>query len=161
MKVVRLSVGMLGLAALCAALWLWHAGEQTKAWPSVVGHADSAYVASLGSGPIDTVNVAPVNLPVVTYFYQVDGQRHTGTRLAIWDLPYKTLGGGRAALERVTADPMQVFYDPNKPSESVLIVGPPVGAITQFSVAALALLALAIFLPAFSRWFLKVGLLGS
>jgi hypothetical protein len=133
MKVVRLSMGILGLAALSVAIWLWHAGEQTKVWPSVIGHADSAYVASLGSGPIDAVNVAPANIPVVTYSYQVDGQLHTGSRLAIWDLPYKNLGSGSAALEMLTADPMQVFYDPSRPRNSVLIVGPPIGAITQFS----------------------------
>lgn len=94
-------------------------GLRAKAWPSVEGTLKRVEIVERGS-QFD-LNDA-VSFPAVRYSYEVAGKRYSGDRLSFG------LGGGnlasRWAIRGLSVGAsVRVFYDPAKPSQSVLRPG--------------------------------------
>ena len=86
---------------------------EASTWPSALGTVTSSTVERRSSG--DGYSY----YPVVDYIYQVIGQSYQGNRI----MPGPEVGGSGAQniVARYPAGAqVMVYYDPNKPSESVL-----------------------------------------
>jgi len=111
------------LAIACGVLVLWgftdfRASLATKDWPSVTGEVLSSSVERVGRPGSKT------RAPRVTYAYTVDGVRYEGDRLSFRSYSSRRVSNNRAGVIASRYDegaPVEVHYDPDRPSEAVLI----------------------------------------
>lgn len=112
-------------AGLYAAVWRGAAviveAAEVADWPTVTGVVVSSYSVRSNSG---TSTSHSWNV-VVSYRYEVDGEQHHGDR---WTAAGPRRARGEAHANELRAqymadDPIEVRYDPDDPSRSVLTEG--------------------------------------
>ena len=104
----------IGGAAVVSALVDLRSGKRTAAWPQVKGKVLTACVVESHSESGTSYSAS------VKYEYAVDGIRHTSDRIKFgWESADEQSAKGTA--ERYPAgSPVTVYYEPQKPSLSVL-----------------------------------------
>jgi len=118
-----------GVGAMCVGLWFLTWGALSKGWPSTPGRIFSSHIAS--SHDKTTYSAA------VTYEYYINAQRYFSDRVSFGD--YSSSGSGHAheVLSRYPADKIvTIYYNPLKPSMSVLEPGAGGGAFIPLGVGA-------------------------
>lgn len=120
-----------GVGAMCVGLWFLTWGALSKGWPSTPGRIFSSHIASFQDKDGTTYGAA------VTYEYFVNAQRYFSERVSFGD--YSSSGSGHAheVLSRYPADKIvTIYYNPLKPSMSVLEPGAGGGAFIPLVVGA-------------------------
>ena len=120
-----------GLFVGIVALWIlptvyrgFRDGPRSNAWPKVEGTVQDhkiVPVAGEGAG-------ARLGLKLI-YQYQVDGTSYSGSKIDVADTEVIFHGEvaqelqARGEQEFPRGNPIEIFYDPNNPSEAVLVTG--------------------------------------
>jgi Protein of unknown function (DUF3592) len=105
-----------GLLALWAARYVTREMRRVRGWPSTPG-------AILERGVGEPMSQARVFMPRVVYSYEVDGTSYTNDQVYV----IARTGNLKPVIERLVAglpDPVPVYYNPGKPSESHLLKNP-------------------------------------
>lgn len=106
------------------------AGERTKSWPVTDGTMQTceldAYMSTSthGTGSSRRTSTTEMFRPIVSYQYQVDGQKYSGHR--VWAVDYSSSDRDemQAVVDRYQpGTAVQVHYNPEKPAEAVLETG--------------------------------------
>ncbi|MFP4276087.1 MAG: DUF3592 domain-containing protein [Wenzhouxiangella sp.] len=111
----------MGVALLQDRVGLLLAGRDSSSWPTTMGTVTEATAR-----PLAGVQVGPAWRVRLAYAYQVDGSSFTGDRLRF----SRRLGGRtraqaeQALVSYVPGGPIEVHYDPEDPSRSVIVPGP-------------------------------------
>jgi hypothetical protein len=96
--------------------------QASASWPSVQGKALSAEVKTESHTDTRTHQRRTSFRPAVAYEYQVDGVRYQGGRVAFGDVSSSNSSEAQRILSQVVqADSVQVFYNPQAPTEAVLL----------------------------------------
>jgi hypothetical protein len=96
--------------------------QASASWPSVQGKALSAQVKTESRLDTRTHRQRTSFRPAVAYEYQVDGVRYQASRVAFGDLSNSNSSEAQRILgELVKADAVQVFYNPQDPTDAVLL----------------------------------------
>ena len=111
-------------------MWLgatqWMIAQNSKTWPSVTGTIVAAGFESSGSGT--TYN----RTAFVQYRYDVDGSSFSNDRIAYGPTPNFNVDGTvttrheeavKELANRSGGSDVEVYYNPEKPSDSVLLAG--------------------------------------
>jgi hypothetical protein len=96
--------------------------QASSGWPSVQGKALSAEVKTESHTDTRTHQRRTSFRPAVAYEYQVNGVSYRGSRVAFAD--FSNLGSSdaqRILSQVVQGDSVQVFYNPQDPTETVLL----------------------------------------
>ena len=95
-----------------------HKADNSMGWPKVTGQM--LKVNLWGTRNIDG-EMKPVDKLSVEYEYDVDGKRHSSTRVAFYTLVYPETV--QFAEKHPEQHEVEVFYSPKDPSEAVLLRG--------------------------------------
>ncbi len=145
------------LRSLTSAFFLLAAGLllyqhiETLQWESTLGTVERVVIAP-SSDPDDSRAPGERFRPEVTYRYDVDGEEFTGEELAVFDWIYRDQERASAYLDRFDIEQrnrVPVFYNPDEPSEAVLIRDLPVHRI-EVLLAFLVLIILPLAVVGFS-----------
>ena len=124
--------------------------RRAELWPSAQGRIVRSEMRALRrqhAGDATTVS----NLPDVEYVYTVDGVEHRGHRIGIGDIAASS-PEAEALLERYHVGRTgPVYYNPDKPDESVLERSPPARPAVVYGIAAGAMLVGLTVVVAFTR----------
>jgi hypothetical protein len=116
-----LSIGFLVVGAILLLIGLYQRKKvaASQAWPSTQGTIVDTRVRERAAG-VDDESSASYS-PVISYTFEVNGTTHTSDRHAFGRVSYATKG---QAERRIANYPkgsrVEVFYNPDKPAESVL-----------------------------------------
>lgn len=109
-----------GIASIYFGLRNLRLAQQSQCWPSVPGRIT---VSEVQSHKFDNGEEA-VDFPVVRYTYSVCGVKYEGARISYGDGDISNFGLA-AATEIVDCYPkcgeLSVYYNPDRPSDSVLV----------------------------------------
>lgn len=125
-----------GLAAaiLCHAVFYLFGSLGALGWPSVEGTITKSELAFTESSSNSSSTAAYAD---VLYTYEVDGQRYSGSDIdcEVWMASEDT---ARSQVSEYEKGPVQVYYDPDEPSEAVLAPGIPWRSLVLSVLIALA-----------------------
>src|SRR5574337_1111560 len=122
---------ILGAGAICVGIWLLLWGGLSYKWPSTTGRILSSHVASSSDNSGTTYSAA------VTYEYSVDAQRYLSDRVSFSSYSSSDSGHAQEICSRYPAGRIvTVYYNPHKPSMSVLEKGFGGGAYIMLGVGA-------------------------
>ena len=115
----KLGAGLVFIVVGAAFLWHllqeWRRARASRSWPSVSGIIREARISE------DTDSA----VPVVIYTYTVAGTRYEGERIHFGGVGGWTVGWAESWLRRYPVGKrVPVFYNPDDPSEAVLVTGP-------------------------------------
>ena len=137
-----IGVGFLVFILLLKALLK---AKVSRLWPMVTGElldADLKLAVYKGVDSDGTTDQASALNVDFTYSYRVKGQQYTGRRVTFSDRVNKTPGSLKKLLKRYQGkSSIVVYYNPEKPQESVLVPGVSLYNLTPFITAILFLLA--------------------
>ena len=95
--------------------------KASKSWPSVSGRVVHTSCHEKVIKGEDSASDTTLYIPLIQYEYQVGGQTHRGTRIALSE---ESCASSEKAFELLGAfpvgHPVNVFYDPAKPGDAVL-----------------------------------------
>jgi hypothetical protein len=111
-----ISSTLIGLGALLAGLYQRNKLRTAQSWKQATGAIRKAEVIR------DTGPDSSGYFVSVLYDYSVDGMPHQGRRVGFRSRAYIRKKSAQAVADRYPADAsVAVFYDPEKPSDSVLV----------------------------------------
>jgi hypothetical protein len=149
-----LLTGVAGALLLCS-LYLHLLARDVKSWPTTVGTLDSKGVVKYGAGSNGAARGSDNNYAVyVRYTYQIgDGTFH-GTNVRIWDMTFNYRSAAESYLkDRNPGDPVQVFYNPEKPDQSYLNSAYPLAPVCFMLLGALISGAASVFYRRIAKFF--------
>ncbi len=130
-KVFYSIFGLCGVAALCAGSWLMAWGALSTQWPSTTGRILSAGITSQYADTPTTYGAA------ASYEYFIASQRYISDRISFGNYSSGDSGHARQILSRYPiGTTVSVFYNPARPSMSVLERGVGGGAYIILAVGA-------------------------
>lgn len=145
-------IGLLALATLAKYIEVWRA----RSWIAVPGRVvSSKSIERVVKRPGVDAGSEKRNFAEVSYAFDVDGKKRTGTRVSIGE----DLGNGDVAETLVRYAPgthVTVYYNPDDPNQTVLERDPPRGAFQFMALLILALAAGAIVAVDGATWIADV-----
>jgi hypothetical protein len=119
----HLIILFLGLVTVLVVGYSMLRGQKSRSWPSVTGSVLSSSISEHESTDDDGSSTTNYGVSLL-YSYSVGGQEFQGTRRTFTDV--KTNSRSRA--EKILAmypqgGSVTVYYDPQKPSDCVLVTG--------------------------------------
>ncbi len=140
-------LGLIGIGALAAGLYLRWRAAASRNWPSVMGRVVATQVRVEVLPMESTGDAYSRYYPEVEYEYTVDGHTYRSKRIRFGGLPF-VYSTDRGEIEAWLAEypvgkKVQVYYNPQHPSEAVLEPGASPAALILLVVGGISLLALA------------------
>ena len=118
----------IGLFALFRGLVQYRTGKASSGWPSVKGKVTLATV-NVTSSTDEDGSTSKRYSPRVEYTYSVSGRNHSGSQVVIGSqATYGSRAGAEAKLTYRSGQQVDVYYNPEKPSQAVLEAGAVGGA---------------------------------
>ncbi len=123
--------------------------RKASTWPKTIGKIVSSELISTRR-KVTGEATRSVNRPAVRYSYQANGQRFTGSRISIGEIADNDPRIPEILRLYAVGNSVAVYYQPDKPANSVLERDPPVGLHIIWAVVAVIFLILA----SVGGWFL-------
>lgn len=128
-----------GIASCYFGLRNLRLAQQSLSWPSVPGQITVSEIQSHNFGELGDA----VDFPVVRYSYSVRGVKYEGSRISYGDGDIRNLGLA-AATEIVDCyrkgEELSVYYNPDRPSDSVLMFDVGTNVYTMLRIGIVCLL---------------------
>ncbi len=156
--IIAAVMGMLFAAVACAFIYAWirelRKARATRSWPTVTGRIMTSHVHSYTGYDRRTHSSRKYYDPQVVYEYTINGTRYESHQIAI-GIGYSD--HRREAVERKVAPykagaDVEVFYNPNDPTDAVLEHGIAGGILLLF-IGVFILFILALFFIPWNRIF--------
>src|SRR5664279_2026145 len=128
------NVAYFALLALCVAIcahagWLFRNGHRSRSWP---------FVQCTITASDTTLGPRGNSMYFVEYSYVVNGQEHSGTRIAMAPPGWFSIGSTKQLLQKYPKrEKVSVFYDPADPAVCTLESGSPRGLWSYYAIAAM------------------------